>query len=190
MGGVILAMIIPGIIATTQMLLALIAASDLWKQSNDHAPGPTRTTLRWLALALAEPAVNGVLITILFLGPLSPGLHGVRSVYHPDIARTLRLTASMAVLLAPLLWSLTSDAFCRRVLVRLGALGALRWTLTVLIFMEPLLVGAGLIVLGFSIWWVKRQGAAISVRYHAIGLGPQGVMVGEFDRDDQPGISF
>jgi hypothetical protein len=190
MGSVIVAMIIPGIIAATQMLLALIAASDLWKQSNDHPPGSTKTTLRWLALSLAEPAVNGVLITILFLGPLSPALHSWGSSYNPDIAQALRLTASMAVLLAPLLWARMSDAFCRRVLVRLGALGALRWILTVLTFMQPLLVVIGLIVLGFSIRWVKRQGAAISVRYHAIGLGPQGVTVGKFDHDDQPGISF
>ena len=59
-------------------------------------------------------------------------------------------------------------------------MGAVRWAVTALTFMQPLVMGLGLIVLGFSISWVKRQAAAVAQpAYRAIGVGPEGVMVGE-----------
>ena len=51
----LLMFIIPGLIALIQIVLALIAGINLWKQSNLHQPGAARATLRWLAASLIEP---------------------------------------------------------------------------------------------------------------------------------------
>jgi hypothetical protein len=181
---IILIMLIPA----TQMLLALIAAFDLWQQSNAYMRGAERTTLRCLALSLVEPAFNGVLITILYLGPMHQGLEGVL-----NVRTSFLTTASMAVLLAPLLWVRIPNPICRGVLLRLSLLGALRWATTMTIFIHPVVFPFGLGLLGFSIRWVKRQGAAISVRPQAEGLGPDGVIVApasDFSGDDHPGMTF
>lgn len=169
--------LIPGLIALILIVLALIAGINLWKQSNLHQPGDARTTLRWLAASLIEPTVNGLLIVAVLISPLARSFWS-RGMFNEDgVPHAFALSAPMIVLLLPLIWTLAAPTY-RGTLLKLGLLGALRWTVTALTLVVPFGILGGMLVLGFSIWWVKRQGARISVRYHAIGLGPQGVMVG------------
>jgi hypothetical protein len=187
---VIIVFAIPALIALLQIVLALIAGIKLWKQSKLHHPGGSRTALRWLAASLIEPTVNGVLIAAVLLSPLARSFWNNGFFNQDGIVHAFALTAPMIVLVLPLILAGTVEPGQRGVLLTLGSLGAVRWIVTALTLVVPYGIVIGMMVLGFSIWWVKRQGVAIGVHYHAIGLGPQGVMVGEFDRDDQPGISF
>jgi hypothetical protein len=169
---------IPALIALLQIVLALIAGINLWKQSNLHHPGESRTALRWLAASLIEPTVNGVLIAATLLSPLARSFWRNGLFNDDGIAHAFALTAPMLVLVLPAFVAATIGPGQRGVLLRLGIMGALRWVITALTLVVPFVIVIGMIFLGFSIWWVKRQGVAIGVRYHAIGLGPQGVMVG------------
>jgi len=181
---------IPALIALAQIVLALVAGINLWKQSKLHHPGESRTALRWLAASLIEPTVNGALISAMLLSPLARSFWNNGLFSEDGIVHAFALTAPMLVLVLPALVAATTGPGQRGVLLKLGIVGALRWVITALTLVIPFVIVVGMIFLGFSIWWVKRQGVAIGVRYHAIGLGPQGVMVGDFSRDDRPGISF
>jgi hypothetical protein len=181
---------IPALIALLQIVLALIAGIKLWKQSKLHHPGDSRTALRWLAASLIEPAVNGVLISATLLSPLARSFWNNGLFNEGGIVHAFALTAPMLVLVLPAFVAATAGPGQRGILIKLGVVGAARWVITALTLVMPFVIVVGMIFLGFSIWWVKRQGAAIGVRYHAIGLGPQGVMVGDFGRDDRPGITF
>jgi hypothetical protein len=180
---------IPALIALLQIVLALIAGINLWKQSNLHHPGESRTALRWLAASLIEPTVNGVVIAATLLSPLARSFWNDGLFNDDGIGHAFALTAPMIVLVLPALVAATAGPGQRGVLLKLGVVGAVRWVVTALTLVVPFVIVIGMVVLGFSIWWVKRQGAAISVRYHAIGLGPQGVMVGsitDFQSQGQP----
>jgi len=180
--------IVPALIALIQIVLALVAGVRLWKQSGLHQAGPARTTLRWLAASLIEPTVNGLLIAAVLISPLARSFWDDGLFSAEGVTPAFALSAPMLALLLPLIWAAFEPAY-RGTLFKLGLLGALRWIVTALTLVVPFGIVAGMLVLGFSIWWVKRQGAAIGVRYHAIGLGPQGVMVGnaaDFQGQGQP----
>ena len=169
---------VPALLAFAQIVLALIAGINLWKQSNLHHPGGSRTALRWLAASLIEPTVNGVVIAATLLSPLARSFWNNGLFNDGGVGHAFALTAPMIVLVLPAVVAATAGPGQRGLLLKLGVVGAVRWVVTALTLVVPFVIVIGMIVLGFSIWWVKRQGAAISVRYHAIGLGPQGVMVG------------
>src|SRR5262245_4498185 len=82
-----------------------------------------KLTRCFLALNLCEPAINAVLIAILYFhqGPA-------------DTAMPLRLSAPMAVLLVPALGLWFSDRFYREKSISILLLGAGRWALNVVIF--------------------------------------------------------
>ena len=91
-----------------------------------------KLTRCFLALNLCEPAINAVLIAILYSHQWSPSL-----------AMPLRVTAPMAVLLVPALGLWFSDRLYREKSISLLLLGAGRWALNLVIFGAVGVVDAG-----------------------------------------------
>lgn len=168
--------IAPGLIAVILILVAFANAVTIWRSASAHL-GPRRTTLRLLAFNLGEPLINTIVVVLLVW-------QATRSNWSDlvffNLDGGLMVTAPVAVLLLPLGWIFSEDPLSRRINIKLAVLGAVRWGVTALTFFQPLCMLIGLIVLGFSIRWVKRQAfVVVGPSYRPIGLGPEGVMVGE-----------
>jgi hypothetical protein len=186
-------LVILGAIPFSLIVLALVGGVRLWRQSSAHAPGSARTTLRWLAATLIEPTVNTAIVGATFISVMQHSNGNDFFWTWAGVPRALLISAPMAILLGPLAWPAVVDPSYRRVLLKLGVLGGLRWVITALTLVQPLGIVAGLGLLGFTIHWVKLQGACIIGRPQAIGRGPKGVIVAplsDFGHDDHPGIRF
>ena len=178
------------VLAFVQIIMAMVAGIKIWRSSS-HQIGARRTALRLLAFNLIEPTTSAVLIVgLLFLGSQTFWSFGLMN--WRGVPSAFMLTLPMVALLLPFAWAASSDPVARSVNIKLGILGLVRWTVTALTFVMPFVMILGLLVLGFSIRWVKRQAyQAIGAHYQAIGLGAEGVMVGElhdFSPHNQPTI--
>jgi hypothetical protein len=188
--GLAVVVFIPFIVAVVQIGMALLAGIKIWRLSG-HQLGPRRTTLRLLAFNLLEPAINTVLVGLVLV-------FGVRTFWASNfmswggLPYAAAITLPMALLLLPFVWATSPDPVARGVNIKLGILGLARWAITAITLVVPYAMVLGLIVLGFSLRWVKQQAyQTIGAHYQAVGLGPEGVMVGElhdFGISNQPTI--
>ncbi len=170
--------VIPFIIALVQIGMALAAGIKIWRLSAFQT-GPRRTTLRLLAFNLIEPAVNTALISLLLFVVLRTFLTG-GLIEWIGVPFAIAVTLPVGLLLLPFAWATSPDPLARSVNLKLGVLGLARWAVTALAFVMPYAMPLGLLALGFSLRWVKRQAyQTIGAHDQAIGLGPEGVMVGE-----------
>jgi hypothetical protein len=181
---------IPVILAVVQMGLALVAGIKIWR-SAQHQIGPRRTTLRLLGFNLIEPTSSAVLIVLLLY--VSAGRYWDYGLMEwGGIPYAVAITLPVSLLLLPFAWAASSDPIARAVNIKLGILGIVRWAVTAITFVIPFAMILGLIVLGFSLRWVKQQAyQTVGAHYQAVGLGPEGVMVGElhdFGSSNQPHI--
>ena len=100
------------------------------------------------------------------------------------------IAAPMMILLLPILHVRNNDAVCGNITIKLAVLEMLRWSVTALIIMCHLCLLLGCLVLGYSIYWVKRQPDKL-VQPYAIGVGADGVIVGDvndFSHANRPRI--
>ena len=152
----------------------------IWKTSRAHRNPAEAQTLRFLGLNLIEPALNAVLV---------PGLVWLLRPYFWDYlmeadgpfrfssGQALLVTLPVALLLLlPLIGWNSADQRCRGINRRLVGLGVLRWGVTAIVLASPFFMFLGLYLLVFSLGWIKQQAQH---PYQAVGLGPEGVMVGE-----------
>ncbi len=169
---------IPLIIGLVQIILALVAGIKIWRLSAQQVRA-RRATLRLLALNLIEPAINTVLVTLLLFGSNSRTNYSFLMRWD-GIPYAAMITLPMVILLLPFAWANSSDPVSRSVNIKLGMLGLVRWAVTAITFVVPFVMIVGLMVLVFSLRWVKKQAyQTIGAHYQAIGVGPEGVMVGE-----------
>ncbi len=175
---IVIIFVIPFIVAIVQIGMALAAGIKIWRLSAFQT-GPRRTTLRLLAFNLIEPAVNTVLVgLLLFVGFRTFLTDGLME--WSGVPYAIAITLPVGLLLLPFAWATSADPVAHRVNLRLGMLGLARWAVTALAFVIPYAMLLGLLVLGFSLRWVKQQAyQTIGAHHQAIGLGPEGVMVGE-----------
>lgn len=180
---------VPLLIVGGMIITALVIGIGLVRESNQHS-GSAKTTLRLLALNMIEPAINTLVIAELF------DAFGFRSLWSSGFVEwngmtgAILVTLPMMVLLLPFVWARSPDPVCATINTRLGLLGIIRWGITAITFIFPYTVLVGIGVLWFSYSWVQKQAPKL-VRYQAIGVGPDGVMVGDlsdFSQSPQPDI--
>ena len=147
---------VPLLIIAGMIITALVIGIRLVRESNQHS-GSTKITLRLLGLNMIEPAINTLVIAELFDAFGSRSLWSFGLMEWHDITGALLLTLPMMVLLLPFVWARSLDPVCATINSKLGLLGLLRWLVTAITFIFPYAVLLGLVVLGFSIYWVKRQ---------------------------------
>lgn len=172
------------LITATQIVQALVNGVRILRQSRQEY-GSNAMTLRLLALNLIEPAINSIVITglVFYATDFSNG-------FFRPLEHGFLIAAPMMILLLPILHVRNNDAVCGDITIKLAMLGMLRWSVTALIIMNPFCVLLGFLVLGYSIYWVKRQPAKL-VQHYAIGVGADGVMVGDlsdFSQANRPRI--
>jgi hypothetical protein len=156
-------------------------------------------TLRFLGLNLIEPAVNIFVVpALMFL--LQPDfirdlMNEFSTPFWPSFGVALGLTLPMAVLLLPLIGWNSVDRRCRWINRQLVGLGLLRWGVTALTLIWPPALIGGILIFISSLVWVSIKARQIadptSSRFKPIGLGPEGVMVGElgdFKLGNQPDV--
>ena len=180
---------VPLLIVVGLIIMALVRGIRLVRASNQHA-GSAKTTLRLLALNMIEPAINTIMIAVLFNVFVSRSLVSSGFVEWFGMTGAILVTLPMMVLLLPFVWARSPDPVCATINTRLGLLGIIRWGITAITFIFPYTVLVGIGVLWFSYSWVQKQAPKL-VRYQAIGVGPDGVMVGDlsdFSQSPQPDI--
>lgn len=188
---IFLAVVVP---AGAQIIWALIWAKRAWRRSQHMAP-PLRRSFRLMALSLAEPLVNTILIPLLMFAVFRNGgtIIGATSLLFgggpaPDALRgLLTVTWPMLVLLAPLAGLASANETARLINLRLILLGIARWLITCLTLVIPFAMPLGMLLLWYCIAWARRQVSTLQVDgYQAIGFGSDGVLV-DFAENMQAG---
>lgn len=147
-----------------------------------HSRQPYTTTLRFLALNLCEPLLNGAIVALLVFPVIGIPLTGIVTVPYTrsGLELGLLLTLPMAVLLLPAAGLSFAEPICRNVCRGLLLSGLLRWAITFLLWWATyayrrqntpyvpfhilLLEGLALFGLWWSIQWGRRQLAMIAER--------------------------
>ena len=196
------------------IILALVNGVRILRQSRQEY-GSNAMTLRLLALNLIEPAINSIIITgLVFYHPVTRTVTGAFTIGFLITAPMIILIAGPIIRLLLSIVHLTSDdTVCRAITIKLAMLGMLRLSVAAINFMVVLemmrlrnMLGMvpsnffwimshlclllSYLVLGYSIYWVKRQPAKL-VQPYAIGVGADGVMVGDvsdFSQANRPRI--
>jgi hypothetical protein len=152
----------------------------IWKTSRARTNPAEAQTLRFLGLNLIEPALNAFLVPglVWLLRPhFWDYLMEADGPFRFSLGQALVVTLPVALLLLlPLIGWNSVDQRCRRINRRLVGLGLARWGVTAIVLSAPFFMFLGMIGLGFSLHWIKQQAQH---PYQAVGLGPEGVMVGE-----------
>jgi hypothetical protein len=189
-----------GVVSIVLVLFSLGSGISLVRQSRRQITPERRQTLRWAGGNLIEPAINifvvyGLIAT--FIPRYGNSLnHG--PAWHL-IPRVLLVTLPILILLKPLLGWDSADTASRNLNRAMVWLGLFRWGGTILGLIFPPAVLLGIIIHFCSLMIITGMAPSVinptsqQVYGIAVGLGPKGVRgapVGEFDRDDQPGISF
>jgi hypothetical protein len=190
-----------GFVIAVLVLSSLGYGISLIRQSRRQITPERRQTLRWAGGNLIEPAIN-IFVVYGLITIFLPGYVNVLNDHSPTwhlIPRVLLVTLPILVLLKPVLGWDSGDAPSRKLNRAMVWLGLLRWggTILGLIFVPAILLG---IIIHFcSLMIITGMAASVinptpqHVYGIAVGLGPDGVRVaplGDFDRADQPGISF
>ena len=175
------------------------AGIRLLGQAKHQVIAERRQTLSWAGGNLVEPLINMFLVFML-LRIFVPGYLDRINIDLPVwelIPPVMLATLPMLVLLKPLRGWNSRDEPSRNLNRTLFWFGLLRWGATILglIFMPAVLVGIIMLVVSLMIITNLANDIVKPQPIHgiAIGLGTEGVRVaplGDFSRDDQPGISF
>jgi hypothetical protein len=187
------------------VLVALGFGVRLIRQGNQEITAEREQALRWAGGNLSEPAINVFVVFGLMLVFLNQYAKRYVDLSYSSTAgplwdltpQAMLVTLPILILLKPLRGWNSSDEPSRDLNRALVGIGALRWAATVFSLIYPPAVLLGLVVLMISLMVILNLADAVvnpdPVRGIAVGLGPEGVRVapvGDFSRDDQPGITF
>jgi hypothetical protein len=181
------------------VLFALGYGIGLIRKSRQERIPEREQALRWAGGNLIEPAINVFVVSGLMLLFIRQYIKMV-DIDGPTwgmLPQMLLVTLPILILLKPLRGWNSSDEPSRDLNRVLVGIGVLRWAVTVFSLIYPPAVLLGLVVLMISLMVILSMADDIAnpvpLRGIAVGLGPEGVRVaplGDFSRDDQPGITF
>jgi hypothetical protein len=181
------------------VLFALGYGIGLIRKSRQESMPEREQALRWAGGNLIEPAINAFVVSGLMLLFIRQYIKMV-DIDRPTwgmLPQMLLVTLPILILLKPLRGWNSSDEPSRDLNRALVGIGVLRWAVTVFSLIYPPAVLLGLVVLMISLMVILSMADDIAnpvpLRGIAVGLGPEGVRVaplGDFSRDDQPGITF
>ena len=177
------------------VVLPLFSGGRIRKYGNYYPHGSERTTLGFLALNMMEPAIN-VFVMSGLLVVIQPDFFehviGSSGPIWDSFGAALAVTFPVSILLLPVLGWNDPHSQCRRINRSLVFIGLIRWGITAFTFIWLPAIILGLVVFIASLVWVNAKAKQItSLGGKAIGVGPDGVTVGElsdFSQSHQPEI--
>jgi hypothetical protein len=173
------------------VLVALGYGISLIRRSRRESMAERRQALRWAGGNLIEPSINVFVVCGLMLLFLNQYAKRYVNLTYGSPAgplwdltpQAMLVTLPILILLKPLLGWNSSDEPSRDLNRAMIGIGLLRWAVTVFSLIYPPAILMGLVVLAISMMVIVSMADAVAnpdpLRGIAVGLGPQGVMVGD-----------
>ncbi len=166
------------------VVLPVTLGLRIWHRITPHTTLEEAQTLRFLGLNLIEPAVNSFVVAgLIWLSKpifIRYLMHTHSELLWPSFTAALGVTLPMLVLLLPLIGWNSVNQRCQAINRQLVLLGLLRWGVTIMtLIWVPALLGGIVLFIGSLVWCKSKSRQLAGTGFKAVGLGPEGVMVGE-----------